>query len=135
MLLIQNILGMGLNLYVVLPSSFPYTKLFVTTPLLTAHILLAFLLLIGAAFSVVRARRAAVPGTLGPAVLVLVFILVAIQEGFGFVFTGDALFSYGMDIAFVLAVGLQSSLLYRAGASGSDEGAGPPSRDTPAAPG
>lgn len=118
MLLVQNVLGMGLNLYVALPSSFEYTQLFTTAPLLTAHIVLAFLLLIGAAFSVLRARTAGVPGVFGLSVLVLVFVLVAVQEGFGFVFTGNLAFSYGMDVAFVLAVGFQSAILYRTGQPG-----------------
>lgn len=129
-LLLQNILGMGLNLYVALPSTVTFTYLFVTTPLLTAHIILWFLLVIMAGLLLVRVRSAEIPGLTWPAVLVLVFLIVAIQEGFAFVFTGDNAFSYGMEVGFVLAVAFQALLLFRA-AKVPDLAAGSSSHDGP----
>lgn len=112
-LLLQNVLGMGLNLYVALPSPVTFTYLFVTTPLLTAHIVLGFLLVIMAALLLVRVRTVPIVGRTRSAALVLVFVVVALQEGFAFVFTGDNAFSYGMEVGFVLAVAFQASVLFR----------------------
>ncbi len=117
-LLLQNILGTGLNLYVALPSTVTFTYLFVTTPLLTAHIVLGFLLVVMAALLLVRVRSVPIPGLTWRAALVLVFVLVALQEGFAFVFTGNNVFSYGMEVGFVLAVAFQASVLFRAAHAG-----------------
>ena len=110
-LLVEFVLGMGLNLYVTLPQSPTYTQIFVSVPLLSAHIALGFLLLAASAYFVLLARRSGVEGLLWRAILVLVFVLVALQEGFSFTFTGNAAFSAGMALGFLGAVVVQGSVL------------------------
>ena len=134
-LLVQNILGMGLSLYVTLPSSVTFTRIFVTTPLLTAHVVLGFLLVVMAALFLVRVRSTAIRGLGWRAALVLLFVLVALQEGFAFVFTGNNVFSYGMDIGFVLAVSFQVSVLLRAAQAAADGARGTTAREGPSASG
>lgn len=131
-LLLQNLLGMGLNLYVSLPSSTSFTKVFVTTPLLTAHIALAFVLLGATAAFLVLARRSRLDGLTARAGLALLSVVVAVQEGFAYTFTLDNAYSYGMNIAFLFAVGFEVAILYRlarlgmgADAPAEGRGAGP----------
>jgi len=111
-LLVEFALGMGLNLYVTLPQSPTYTQIFVSVPLLSAHIALGFLLLAASAYFVLLARQSGVEGLLWRAILVLVFVLVALQEGFSFTFTGNAAFSAGMALGFLGAVVVQGSIVF-----------------------
>jgi len=102
-LLLEATLGVGLNLYVSLLSSPTYVQVFASVPLLTAHIALGFLLVVATGVFVVLSRRAGVPGLTWRAALVLLFVLVALQEGFSYTFTGTPAFSSGMALAFLLA--------------------------------
>jgi len=114
-LLLENLLGMGLNLYVSLPSSTSFTKVFVTTPLLTAHIALAFLLVAATAAFVLLARRSRIEGLTLRGALAFLSVVVALQEGFAYAFTLNNAYSYGMDVAFVFAVVFEVGILYRLG--------------------
>jgi hypothetical protein len=114
-LLFQAFLGMGLNLYVVVPSSPTFTKIFVSSPLLATHIVLGFLLLAVALVSLLRVRGRGLVGIPWRAALVVVFLLLAIQEGFSYTFTLNDAFSYGMVVGFLGAVAFQAGVLYQLG--------------------
>ena len=113
LLVVQNLLGLALNLYVALPSSPSFLVVFTSVPLLTAHIALAFLLVAVAAYAVVGARRAGLRDIAWLELLELVFLIVAVQEGFAFTFTQNNLFSFGMEVGFLGAVVTQAVVLYR----------------------
>jgi len=106
-LLVEASLGIGLTLYVTLPSQPSYTQVFVSIPLLTAHIVLGFLLVIAAAGLLVLGRRASISGLSWRTGLVFLFVVVALQEGFSYTFTGNNAFSMGMAASFVLALVLE----------------------------
>jgi len=114
-LLLESFLGMGLNLYVTLPGSPTFTQVFVSVPLLTAHIVLGFVLLAASVVFLLRARGSGVVGVPWRAALVVVFVLLALQEGFSFTFTQNAAFSYGMVVGFLGAVAFQATILYQLG--------------------
>jgi hypothetical protein len=132
-LLLQNILGTGLNLYVSLPSSTSFTKVFVTTPLLTAHIALAFLLVAATAAFLVPARRSRIDGVTVRGVLAFLSVVVALQEGFAYTFTLNNAYSYGMDIAFLFAVAFEVGILYHLARHGSGRDAPPGGQGAPPA--
>jgi hypothetical protein len=115
LLLVESLLGVGLNLYAALPSAPSVAQIFVSVPLLTAHIALAFFLLASTLAYVIVVRRNGVPGVLLRSIAVFLFVLVAVQEGFAYVFSQNAAFSFGMTVGFVGAVGVQASLLYTLG--------------------
>ena len=106
-LVIEAALGIGLNLYVSVPSSPSYAQVFVSIPLLTVHILLGFLLVVATGVFLVLARRSGIPGLTWKAALAFLFVVVALQEGFSFTFTQNTAFSSGMAVAFVLALVLE----------------------------
>ncbi len=135
-LLVQNVLGMGLDLYVSLPSSLPFTKLFVTAPLLTAHVVLAFLLVVATAAFAVSARRSRIDGLTWRAVLAFLAVLVALQEGFAYTFTLNPGYSFGMDLAFLFAVAFEVGILFLlAGERGrASRSAGPSVPGAPSSP-
>jgi hypothetical protein len=110
-LLLEGILGLGLAFYVGLPSSPTVAQVFVSIPLLTAHIVLAFLLVAATAYFLLVARRSGGNGSTWRAAAVLLLVLVALQEGLSYSFTQNSVFSDGMALAFVLAVVVQASLL------------------------
>ena len=112
-LLVECVLGIGLNVSVQLPSSPSVTQVFLSIPLLTAHILIGFLLVIGSAFSWVLVRRTRVEGLGARAGLVLVFVTLALVAGFAYVFTQTDAFADGMAVAFVLALISQVLVLLR----------------------
>ena len=113
-LLVECVLGIGLNVDVQLPSSPSVTQVFVSIPLLTAHIVLGFLLVVGAGFALVMARRTGVEGLPARAGLVLLFVLIALVAGFAYVFTQTDASSDLMALAFLLALVSQVLLLVRA---------------------
>jgi hypothetical protein len=102
-LLLEAALGIGLNLYVSVPSSPSYVQVFASIPLLTAHIVLGLLLVLATGALLGLGLRAQVTGLTWRAGLVFLFVLVALQEGFSYTFTGNAAFATGMALAFVLA--------------------------------
>ncbi len=112
-LVVQAILGFGLSLYVSVPASISVTRVFVSIPLLTAHIVLGFLLLIGTAFLIWSCHRSGVPGLTVRAVLAFLAVLVAIQEGFAYTFTLNNDYSLGMLLAFLVALAFVALIVVR----------------------
>lgn len=115
-LLIESVLGLGLTLYVNVPSSPSPFQVFLSIPLLSAHIVIGLLLLVGTAGFFLASRRADVAGLPVRAGVALLFVALAIQEGFSFTFTGNELYSDGMALSFVAAVLAQVSVLSLLGA-------------------
>ncbi|MGI0053466.1 MAG: hypothetical protein ACREC5_03090 [Thermoplasmata archaeon] len=115
LLVAQNLLGIGLNLYISLPTPPTFVEVFVSVPLLTAHIAVAFALFGLAVVLVREARRTGVPRATALSALMLAFLTLAIQEGFAFTFTADNAFSLGMEVGFAGAFASVALLLYRVG--------------------
>jgi hypothetical protein len=113
LLVVQNILGIGLNLYVSLPSPPTFVTVFASIPLLTAHISVAFLLVGLVAYAALFARWNSVAGLAWLEGLELLALVVAVQEGFSFTFTQNNAFSLGMEVAFVGAFAAQAVVIYR----------------------
>ena len=90
--------------YVTLPSSPSYLTVFASIPLLTAHIVIAFLLLAVAAYATVLAFRLHVRTVGGLEALATVFLLGAIEQGFAYTFTQNNNYSLGMVGGFVGAL-------------------------------
>lgn len=112
LLVAQNVMGTALNLYISLPSSPTFLQVFVSVPLLTAHIATAFVLVgLGAAL-VILSRRSTIPRSTSVSAVALVSLIVAVQEGFAFTFTQDNAFSLGMEVAFLGAFASVAALLY-----------------------
>lgn len=112
-LLLEAILGLGLRAYVSLTSPPTFVRLFASIPLLTAHILLGFLLLLATAYFLVAARRTKMPGLTWRAAAVLLFVLLALQEGFSYTYTLNNDYSTGMAVGFVLAFAFQVTVVAR----------------------
>lgn len=119
--ILQNLIGMALNLYVTVPTSPTFAEVFLSIPVLSFHILNGFLVVALAAVLLVLVRRVAVAGVTGWAVVLLVGVVVALQEGFAFVFTQDNAYSYGMEVGFLVAVAASAGVLYRVTAARSLE--------------
>lgn len=126
LLLIQNVIGMALNLYLTLPTGPTFAEVFLSIPVLTLHILVAFLVVGLAAVALVFLRRLKLPRLLGWASLTLVGVVVALQEGFAYTFTQETAYSYGMEIGFLTAVGAQVLVLYHLSAARASLHAGSP---------
>ncbi len=112
-LLVESVLGAGLNLYVTVPSSPSITQVFASIPLLTAHIVIAFALVAGTLYFVLVAHRSRVDGLTWRAALSCLFVLAALEQGFAFTFTANNAYSTGMLVAFLLAVVSQILVLLR----------------------
>jgi len=112
-LLLESGLGVGLNVYSLSPSSPTFAKVFVSIPLLTAHIVLGFLLLVASGVFLLQARKSGVAGVPWRAALVVLFVLLAIQEGFSYTFTQNNAFSAGMVVGFLGAAVFQGMVVYQ----------------------
>jgi hypothetical protein len=113
LLIVECIIGVALTVYVTLPSSPSFMTVFTSVPLLTAHIVLAFLLVIVAAYATVLAVRLRVPGVAGWEGLATVFLLVAIQEGFAYAFTSGNMYVAGMVVGFFGALLVEVVVIFR----------------------
>jgi len=111
-LALENLVGIGLNLYVVLPSSSPFGSLVSTIPSFAVHVVLGFLILATSVFLLVRTWSWQGTPIRWWAVLVLISVIVAIQEGFAFTYTGNSAFSFGMEAGFIGAVLATVAVLY-----------------------
>jgi predicted lysophospholipase L1 biosynthesis ABC-type transport system permease subunit len=125
-LLLEGFLGVGLAAYVSLASPPTFVQLFASTPLLTAHIVLGFLLVVAAALFLRAGWASGVPGLPWRAAVVLLLVLVALLAGFAYTFTLNDAFASGMAVAFLLAfvVQLWSLIVLRRG-KGSSTGSTP----------
>ncbi|MGA8710961.1 MAG: hypothetical protein WB786_07010 [Thermoplasmata archaeon] len=113
MLVVECVIGIALTAYVSLPSSPSFMTVFSSAPLLTAHIVLAFLLFVVAVYATVLAVRLKVAGIAGWEGLVALFLLVAIQEGFAFSFNSNNMYVAGMVVGFLGALIAQVVVNYR----------------------
>jgi len=113
LLVVESVLGVAIAMYVSLPSSPTFLSVFTSIPLLTAHIVLAFLLVVVAVYATVLAWRLRVSGTTGLEVLTLLFLLFAIQEGFAYTFDQNNMYALGMVVGFLGALVVQVVVVYR----------------------
>ena len=115
LLVLENLLGIFANLYITLPAGNAIEAIFTSFPVLTVHVVNGFLMLALAATMVVSTHRAGYRRLRNVAIFEVVFLAVAIQEGFAYSATQNNLFSFGMEAAFVFAVVGVATLLYRLG--------------------
>jgi hypothetical protein len=113
LLVIECIVGIGLAMYVSLPSSPSFMTVFVSIPLLTVHVALAFLLVVVAAYAAGLAFRLHVRGVALVGALSTLFLLFALEEGFAFTFTSNNMYSVGMVLGFLGSLVLQLFVLVR----------------------
>ncbi len=131
LLLVQNLLGMGLNLYVDLSSYSTVDAAFRGAPILDVHVLTAFAIVGTSAYVLVlaaaaRQRRMGVAALAG-----LGFVLLAFLSGIEFTFFGQVdAFSFLMEVGFAGTLGcvavvlaMARGLLAGAQSSGSTAGA------------
>lgn len=115
LLLVQNVLGIYLNLYVPLPPSNDLAILLASYSVLAMHVAVGFLIL-GATgvvlFLAARTRRVVL---WAPALGGLAFALLAFSSGVEFTIGGqDDLYSFIMEILFLGVVGADVLVLYAA---------------------
>lgn len=103
MLILQFALGTAYNLYGTAPTATKSIGMF-SSPLLAIHVILGILLIIAAAFLVVRAAQAKSGAVLGTSVVGLVAILAAFGTGSAFTQKGDDGASLGMALACAVAM-------------------------------
>lgn len=113
LLLIQNVLGIYLNLFVTLPPSHDLAALIASYAVLAIHVIVGFLILGAAAvvlFLAARSRRT----TLWVSALVsLVFAFLAFSSGVEFTVGGqDNVLSFVMELAFLGVVAFDVLVLY-----------------------
>lgn len=122
LLAVEFALGMGVNLFVPLslPQGYPgVIGVIGSSPLLSAHTLLALLLLVDSA--ILSARTGSpLPARLRPlSILLTVTLLGTIFLGYSFVESQANVLSYGMALGFITALLLVVSLLHTAYSPGS----------------
>jgi hypothetical protein len=106
-LVIQYALGMAANLFVQFPQNVSAGRLWVfagSQTLIASHIVLGVLLLIGAAVFVGRAIRNKSQVWIIVSSIGLLAIIAAWGSGALFIPTQSSLYSYGMSIAFLVAL-------------------------------
>lgn len=111
----QCIIGVGVAVLVTLPSSPSFMTVFTSIPLLTAHVVLALLLIVVALYATVLAYRLHLPGIAGWEALATAFLLFASQEGLAFTSTQNNAYSLGMVLGFLGALFVQVVVIYRLG--------------------
>ena len=113
LLLVECVIGIALATYVSLPSSPSFLTVFTSVPLLTAHIVLAFLLTVVALYATLLALRLRETGIAGWEALTTVFLLLAVEQGFAFTFNQNNMFVLGMVVGFLGALVVQGVVIYR----------------------
>jgi hypothetical protein len=108
LLLIQYVLGMGVNLYVTLPAAGSggrdIGKAFTSGPALAVHAVLGLLLILMALSMIVRAVIARHRASIVTSVVGLVFIAAAAGDGVSFVHNSTNATSFGMALATGIAM-------------------------------
>lgn len=104
MLVIQFALGIGVNLYITVPTGKGVGQAFANGPLLALHAVLGLLLILAAVSMVVRAVIARHRPSIAASVIGLLAILAA--AGFGASFTNDGTNSASLGMALATAVAL-----------------------------
>lgn len=114
LLLVQNVLGIYLNLFVSLPEGPSLDALMATYSILAAHVIVGILLLVTPGivlFLAARTRRAAL---WIPALAMLAFAFLAFESGIEFVIGGqDDVLSFLMELGFLGVVAADVLVLYQ----------------------
>ena len=106
-LIIQYAFGMAANLFVQFPENASAGKLWEyawSQTLTSAHIIIGILLVLGALVFVVRAIRSSSRAWIVPSITGLLAIIAAGASGSLFIATQNGLYSYGMSLAFLVAL-------------------------------
>ncbi len=133
-LLVQNVVGIYLNLFVPLPQSSDLAPLLAAYSVLALHVAVGFLILATAGILVFLAARIGRASLWIPALGSLVFSLMAFSSGVEFTVGGqNDLLSFVMELAFLGAVACDAVVLYEArgpaGALRADAATVAPSRE------
>jgi hypothetical protein len=117
LLAVEFALGMGVNLFLILslPSGYPgVIGVIASSPLLSAHALLAFLLLILSVILCVRTGSPMPARRRGLSIALAVTLVGTIFAGYSFVESQSNALSYGMALGFIVALLLVVALLHMA---------------------
>lgn len=115
LLLVQNVLGIYLNLFVTLPESRDLAALLAAYSVLALHVTIGFLVLGTAAVILFLAARTRRLGLWLPAVGSLAFAFLAFSTGVEFTIGGqDDALSFLMELFFLGVVGCDVIVLYAA---------------------
>ncbi|MCI4325597.1 MAG: hypothetical protein L3K00_06930 [Thermoplasmata archaeon] len=126
LLVIENLLGIFATLYITLPSGNAIPAIFTSYPVLALHVANGFLMLAAALFLTYRAHSIGAFPLRNAAALEVVFLALAIQEGFAYAATQNNVYSFGMDFAFLMAVLAVARMLFLLGWSPSPPTSGMP---------
>lgn len=127
LLLLQNVMGIYLNLFVPLPQSTDLAALLASYSVLAIHVALGFFILGTAGVILFLAGRTRRLSLWLPALGSLSFALLAFSSGVEFTIGGqDDLFSFLMELLFLGAVGCDVVVLYAATRLRHGEGASTP---------
>ena len=122
LLLLQNVVGTYLNLFVVLPPSNDLASLLALYSVLAAHVAVGFLILATASIVVFLSARTRRVTFWSPAVAALAFSLLAFSSGVEFTIGGQVdFYSFLMEMMFLGAVGSDVVVLYFASRLGAPE--------------
>lgn len=127
LLLVQNAVGIYLNLFVALPPARDLAPLLAAYSILALHVAVGFLILGTAGVILFLAARMHRAALWLPALGSLAFSLLAFSSGVEFTVGGqDDLLSFVMELAFLGAVACDAIVLYAArGITGSAKAGGP----------
>lgn len=117
-LVLQYLLGMYVNLFVTFPENAAAGQLWEFAwgaPALAAHIVLAFLILIGAIAFFVRALRSRNRTWIWSALVALIAVLAAGYSGASFIPSQTDIYSYSMALWFIVALASLGWGAYAAG--------------------
>lgn len=115
LLLLQNVIGIYLNLFVPLPQGPDVLSLMAAYSILAAHVVAGILLLVSTGVVLLLAGRTHRPSLWAPALAALLFTFTAFESGIEFVIGGqDDAFSFLMELAFLGVVAADVLVLYQA---------------------
>jgi hypothetical protein len=129
LLVIENLLGIFATLYITLPSGNAIPAIFTSYPVLAVHVANGFLMLLAAIFLTYRAHQSGEMDLRNAAAFEVVFLAIAIQEGFAYAATQATIYAFGMDFAFLLSVLAVARMLFVLGRNPQ----GPPTSGMPTA--
>jgi hypothetical protein len=115
LLVLLAALGVFLNLWVVLPTTPGFPSVFgivLRTPALLLHAAIRLLLVANSSVVSVFAGRTGERRLFGVALAGLVSVIIAGQQGFGFVAPSDHVSSFGTEMGFLGAIASGAALLY-----------------------
>jgi protein-S-isoprenylcysteine O-methyltransferase Ste14 len=112
---VEAVIGTVVSRLITLPTSPSVAQVFLSIPVLTAHIIIGFLLVGLAIYLLTLVRRSRLGEAVVPAVLVLVFLILALLNGFAFTFRPDIVFTLGTLCGFWGALILAVLLVSRFG--------------------